>query len=463
MKKIRFFTISMVFILLLTLFGTPLCLAESSSSYELPKDTKVYAQSAILVSLGATQKEDVVLFERSADAVRAPAAMVRIAVGMLAVKMIREKNLDMDTVTGTYTQQCLEQITGSGLATVGMSIGETWTLRDLLYMSMIETAADAVITLAITLCGSQTEFVNQMNQLVSSPEVGCANTQFSNVHGLDAANHRTTARDMYRILRYAMDYPEMETMLSTVSYTVNPIKGGAKRTYSNVNAMLRSSTGSYYAAMAFGRTGYTTDAGRCMASVARDSGYEYLAVVMGCPNEMPGESSVAVGTSHYLDSQTLFRWAFRNFSYKTLLSKNDPVHRLPVELAWDTDFVMLVPSKDFATIVYDQLSEDTIIKRKVDIPESVKAPIQKGQVIGKVEIIINLDQKIGEVELVASESIEQSKVLAIWDNIQSFLKSPWFYLAIALLVILLVGYIIMNVMHNRKRRRNRMKRVKKYK
>ena len=90
------------------------------------------------------------------------------------------------------------------------------------------------------------------------------------------------------------------------------------------------------------------------------------------------------------------------------------------------------------------------------------APIKKGQVLGKVELYIKTDQKIGEVNLVAGESIEKSQLLAVWAQVQSFLKSPWFYAALGLIAVLLVGYIILTIVHNYKLRRNRMKRFNRF-
>lgn len=88
---------------------------------------------------------------------------------------------------------------------------------------------------------------------------------------------------------------------------------------------------------------------------------------------------------------------------------------------------------------------------------------KKGTVYGKVELFINVDEKIGEVELVAAEQVEASEVLVLWENVRSFLTSPWFIGGLAVLTVLLIGYIILNVVHNRRRKRRKMKRVKKYK
>ena len=457
MKKIRTLALACAAALLTAIAASPLT---ASALYELPKEKAVHASSAILVGLGATSEEDTVLFERKADTKLAPAAMVRVMVGALAIKTIQEKNIDIDTATGTYTLQCDNLITGTGIRVANMKIGETWTIRDLLTMSMVQTAADACVTLAFALSGSETQFVTDMNHLAK--EIGCNDTSFANVTGLDNANQYTTARDMALMLRYAMTFPEYEEMMKLTEYTAHPVSGGEAITLPNNNNLIRaSSPQSYYSRAVLGKTGVTDGAGYCLAAVARDGGYEYMAVVLKAP-ETDDEGNFK-GLLHYKDVQTLFDWAFDSFAYKTLLSKNEPTGKLTVNLAWNQDTVVLVPEKDFATVVDKKLPVDTIIRKVTLNEETVDAPVTKGSVYGKVELYINVDQKLGEVNLIASESLDRSQVLAVWAEVQQFLKSPWFIAGVALLVLLLVGYIILNVVHNRRRRRKKMKRVKKYK
>lgn len=452
MKKFRFFAVLLCLAVTLTALSAP---ATASPLYSLPEDMTLSAQAALVVNLGTTAEQDTILFEKEADTMRSPAALVRLMAGAYAATIIREKGLDVDAVQGTYTNACYELIGGTGLATAIMDIGETWTLRDLLTMTMIQTAADAAVTLAVTLSGSHQQFVNGMNELAK--EIGCEKTSFANIHGLEAANQYTTARDLYRIFRYTMDFPEIRDMMSTAEYTVHPVSGQAPSTWVNSNEMLRSSTSSYYSPVKFGRTGYTDEAGRCVVSLAADSGYEYVVVVLGCPDtDAQGNSGV-----QFADSKALFRWAFRNFTYRTIISRNTPVDRLPVNLAWDTDTVTLVPKEDFAMVVANDL-DPSAIRKVITREESVDAPIEKDKVYGKVELFINLDQKLGEVELVASESIERSQALAVWRSVKNFLLSPWFYVALGGVLLLLLAYIILTIVHNRKRKRRRMKRVKRY-
>ena len=123
--------------------------ASADVNYALPEGTSVSAQSAMVVYLGSTPEQDAVLFEKDAERVSGPAALVRMMVGAVALREIKAQGLDMDATTGTYTSKLFYgYIGGTGLSVANMAVGETWTLRDLLTTSLIVTAADAAVTLA---------------------------------------------------------------------------------------------------------------------------------------------------------------------------------------------------------------------------------------------------------------------------------------------------------------------------
>lgn len=431
----------------------------AAALYDLPEDKTVSGGGILLASLGGSQAEDVILFEKGADARIAPSTLLRVMTTVVALEIAEEKKLDIDQETGIYTSDLFYGFVGNtGLITANMELGEEWTIRDLINMTCIQTAADAAVTLAQALSGSQSAFVERMNQ--KAEELGCENTHFVNVMGLDDPNQYTSARDMYTITRYAMDNPKFVTIVRQESYTAKPKNKRESVTYPNSNGMQRSNSGdAYYKPMVFGRTG-VSDTGRNIVSVASDSGYEYMAIILDSPLKDAEGKNVY---SFIEDTKTLYRWAFNNFEYSTLLNKNEPVDSLQVNLAWDKDRVALVPKTDFSTIVSVNLSPSAIRKEVTRYVDAVDAPVEKGTVYGKVELYINLDEKIGEVELVAAESVEASEVLVLWENVRSFLTSPWFIGGLAVLTLLLIGYIILNVVHNRRRKRRKMKRVKKYK
>lgn len=447
MKKIRILSLFLSLLMLMCAVAAPSAGALESVSYSLPEDTTISAQSALVVHLGTSAEKDTMLYSKNADASLAPAAMVRVMVGITAMTIIEEKNLDMDTATGTYTDACFQAIAGSGIATAGMVEGDVWTLRDLLTISMIQSAGDAVETLAFALAGTDTAFVQRMNELASS-QVGCTGTVFTNVHGNDDPKQVTTTMDMYRMLRYAMNFAELQSMLSLTDYTVKPKKGEGI-ILPNVNNLLRASTDSYYAPAQFGRSGWSDLTGPGVAAVARDNGYEYMVVVMGCSQES--------GNDHFADARTLFRWAFGNFSLTTVRTKNDPIVNVQVRLCWEQDNVQLVPKEDVTAILPDTLDTSTLTVELSDVPSQLDAPVEKGKTYGSAAFYTSDGQKIGEVELVADQSLSRSQWLFIWHCIGSFFTSGWFWGGLFILIALAGGYVLLTIRYNRQRRQQQQR------
>lgn len=424
--------------------------APTASAYTLPGGLNVEAAAAAVVFLGGNESEDIFLYEKDADGIHAPAALIRLMAGAYTLTQVKEKNLNMDTVTGTYTLEMFNtHVAGTGVTAVGMEFGETWKLRDLLTVSLIQTASDAATTLAYTVSGGVKEFVEGMNDLAK--KIGCEHTHFANVTGLDSLSQYTTARDVYRILRYALTFPEFETMISNVQYSVQPTTGGKPYTIVNRVDMLRQSTGYYYAPLKFGRTGLSEHEGWGLATVASDSGYDYMVILLGSPTKT---ADGRVG-SHYTDSAALYRWAFRNFTYKTLLADSEILASIKVKHVWGRDAVNLVPEAAFSTVIYNNVEAKDVIKKVTVNEEVLKAPIKKGTVYGKVELIVNVDEKIGEVNLVAAEDMKKSAFLAVLSGIGAVLGSGWLWLAVLIILLAFGGYIAYAVMDARKSRRRR--------
>ncbi len=427
----------------------------AAAGYALPEDTVIYAPAAILVNLAGNPAQDMVLYEKEADTVHAPGSMMRYAVLGYALSRIQEQGLDIDTATGTYTKELFDRyVAGTGVPTANMNFGETWTLRDLLAVAFMQSASDAVAVLAAAVDGSVNAFIDGMNGLTA--ELGCDYTHFANLTGLDSLSQYTTARDMYRIVRHCQSFSVFEDIAVKYQVQVTPVSGGTQRTIVSSNSLLQASSMHRYQPIVHSRTGLSEHEGRTCASVARDAGYEYLVVVMGCAEENEqGETGL-----HYRDTKTLLRWAFSQFEYKTVLGKSEILASLPLDLAWSTDHINLVPANEVATVVDSKLDLTQIIRKITLDAERVDAPVEKGQVLGKVELIINVDQVIGSVDLVAGDTIGRSWLLAAWSRVAWFFGSVWFWLGLGALILLIIGYVILNIVYNRRRRRQRLQRVK---
>ena len=419
----------------------------AAEGYSLPEDTVLYAPAAILVNLAGDPTQDMVLYAKEPDTVHAPGSMMRYAVLGHALARIQELGLDIDVATGTYTKEMFDRyVAGTGVTTANMKFGETWTLRDLLAVSFMQSASDAVAVLATATDGSVPAFIEGMNAMAT--ELGCDYTHFANLTGLDSLSQYTTVRDMYRIVRYCQSFSVFEDIAVNYQIQVTPVSGGTARTIVSSNSLLQGSSTHRYTPIVHSRTGLSEHEGRTCASVAREAGYEYLVVVMGCAEKNDkGETGL-----HYRDTKTLFQWAFNQFEYKTVLGKSEILASLPLDLAWNTDRVNLVPGTEVATVV-DRKLDLQIIRKEIRLDaQRVDAPVEKGQVLGKVELYINVDQKIGEADLVAGDTIGRSWLLLVWRRVAGFFTSLWFWLGLVVLVLLAVGYVILNIVYNRRRR-----------
>lgn len=439
---------------LLLLVTAVCCPMTAAAAYPLPENVSISAQSAMVVFLGTDMEDDMLMYEKNADDRIAPAGMVRIMVGLYALKTMEEQNIDPAVATGTYTIELFEEFAGTGLYTVGMDFGDVWHVEDLLGVSVIHTAADAVAVLAAALAGTTDRFVEGMNALAK--EIGCENTHFANVYGLDDPEQYSSARDMYRILRYAtLTYPEMITLLSRSQYSAEPVKGEGD-TWPTMNEMMRPNSAFYYTPLVYGRSGYTESAGQSCASVARDDGFEFMTVVMGCRDE-EGTDGLA-----FTDTMTLFRWVYNAFSYKTIVSKGQPVSRIGLKLAWSTDSVALVAKESLEGMLRNDLDVNTLRYDITHNTETLVAPVDTETVYGTAKIYDG-DELVGTVELCASQAIDKSGLLGIFDAVWSVLTSPAMLIVFALLVSMLIGYILLSYIHNHTQKKNNRKRVKRYK
>lgn len=426
----------------------------AAGGYPLPEDVTVHSEAALLVSLAGDPEQDVVLYEQNGDTAYSPGTMLRYMVLGYALHRIEEKGLDIDAEGGTYSIALFNQyVAGTGVNPAGMGYGETWSLRDLMTLSFIHTASDAVVVLAEAIDGDVPTFLAGMNALAT--EIGCTNSYFDKLSGLDTAEQRTTPRDMYRIVRYCLQFSLFEELTTTFIATVNPLSGGNTRKIAGNNELMQISSNYYYSPIVHSRPGRSETDGRSCAAVARDSGYEYLVVVMGCP--ITSESGE--GNLHYKDVKALLRWAFKKFEYKTVLAKREILATIKVNHAWNIDHVNLIPAKEIATVVKMDISTDQIIRKVTVYEPEADAPIQQGTVYGKVELFVNVDQKIGEVELVASQAIDRSALQYTWDSILAFLGGavPYVLIGLGVILLLIVVYIVYAINHNKKRRRGRLK------
>ena len=210
-----------------------------------------------------------VLAEKDPDAVISPASMTKILTALVAAEHITEADLDQAfTMTIDITDYCYV----NGCSVVGLMVGETVSVRELFYGTILPSGADAALGLATYVAGSQEAFVALMNEKASA--LGMAHTSFANPNGLDADGHYSTARDMAVLGAAAVENPTFRRICSSRSVTIG------QRTMENHNRLLRQVEGCVGL-----KTGYTQAAGRTLVSCTERDGCRLVAVTLQDGND----------------------------------------------------------------------------------------------------------------------------------------------------------------------------------
>ena len=414
-KKI--FSVFFTIFLILSLFLTPL----SVSAYEVT-GVEITSKAGLLVSLDTGD----FLYESNIDEKVYPASIAKI---MTAILMLESEKYE-PTAKIAMTQEILDLVLGTGLAVSLMKAGEEFTQLDLLYMVLMSSYGDSTYLAAQYYGGTIENFVVMMNQ--KAQELGLTGTSYSNPVGLHEEGTYTTVRDIYTMTKYALGNETFRTVCEANRYSFSTSLD-PDRTLSTTNFLHDTTTNYYYQYAKGVKTGFTDAAGRCLVSTASFNGYNYMCIVMGCPNE--------TGKRHeFLQSAALYRWAFNNFSFKEIAKSSEPVCEMPVELSAETDFVPLYFKEPFISVLPNEADDSTIVIKTHLNSESTDAPIKKGDILGKADVIY-AEKTIGTVDLVAGENVKESQVLVIARYIKNIFTSVYMKVLIALAVIVVIIFI----------------------
>lgn len=412
-----------------------------AATYE--PDRTIYAESYMLINLDDDSYP--VVAEKNAAQRLYPASLTKIVTAIVVLNNVTD--LSQKTV---MSQTAFENILGSGAQVAGIEIGEELSIEELLYLTMVHSACDACQMLAEFVSGSEAAFVDLMNEWVTS--IGCSDTHFTNPDGLHDTNHYTTARDMATITLEALKNPTFVKISETTQISFHGI------TLSHTNLMLIPGYVTYYYEYASGiKTGSTEEAEYCVITKASKDGYNYLAVVMKSPRQAINGENYETKCS-FVDAKSLFQWAFDSLKYTTLVSADEVVGEIAVENGKDADTVQLVAKQDTNVIVPAGLDKSAIIYEMVDKPESIAAPVVKGQDVCKANIIYG-DEIIATVDLVAADTVELSTFLKIMNAIKAFFSFTVVKIILVIIVIVIISYVGLVISSNKKRKQRRQKRL----
>lgn len=426
---------------LIVIIATVVCpMSAFATTYE--PDRTIYAEAYMLINLDDDSYP--VVAEKNSSERLYPASLTKIVTAMVVLN-----NVDDLSQTAVMSQTAFDSIADSGAQVAGIDVGESNTIEELLYLTMVHSACDACEVLAEFVSGSKDAFVAEMNSWVKS--LGCNDTNFVNPDGLHDPNHYTTAQDMATITLEALKNPDFVRISTTKQINYEDL------TLSHTNLMLSPGYVTYYYEYAEGiKTGSTEEAEYCVITKASKDGYNYLAIVMKSPQQKINGESYLTKCS-FVDAKSLFEWAFDSLKYSTLVSANEVIGEVAVNDGKDADTVQLIAKEDVNVIVPAGLDKSAIIFDIVDKPESINAPVVKGQDVCKANIIYG-DEVIATVDLVSANTVELSTILKLFNGIKNFFSLSVVKLMLVVIVICAVCYFVLLVTSANKKKKRRMER-----
>lgn len=264
----------------------------------------------------------------------------------------------------------------------GIQGGELFTVEQLLYAMIVGSGNDAAALLADHIAGSQAAFVDRMNR--RALQLGCTDTTFVNVTGLHEDDQVTTARDMVKILRKALEYPVFEEIFTTDSYFL-PATAYAESRYLQTTNYMQSTelTQMYYDdRVTGGRTGVTNDGYRCLAITAEQNNAYYICVILEAKTDY-SDTGAMIRQGSFEDASMLLDIGFDQSDAVQVLRSGQAVEQLSVDNS--TNDVVIGPLDDiFGVLPIPYLPEQ--LTYKLDLKENLQAPVEEGTYVGEYQV-----------------------------------------------------------------------------
>ncbi len=341
----------------------------------------ITAPSAILMEAST----GTIIYEKDSHAVRNPASITKIMTLILIFEAIENGKIHLtDTVTVS------EHAASMGGSQVFLEAGETQNVETMIKCISIASANDASVAMAEFVSGSEAAFVAEMN--AKAKELGMKDTTFVNCCGLDTEGHMTSAYDVALMSReLSVNHPQIHdyctVWMDTITHTT--AKGTSEFGLTNTNKLIRQ-----YPYATGLKTGSTGLAKFCLSATAEKDGMKMIAVIMGAENP----------NNRFNDASALLNYGFSQCQIYTDENK-DTLPQISVKkgivdlanLGYKNSFQYLsVEGTDFSQV-----------EKKINLPDSVNAPVKKGDKIGEVIYQIG-DKKLGTVDIVAIEDVAKA-------------------------------------------------------
>ena len=287
---------------------------------------------------------------------------------------------------------------GMGGSQVFLQANKEYIVEDLVKSIIIASANDATVALAERIYGSESKAIEAMNRKAS--ELGLTNTIFSNTTGLTKPTQYSSAKDVAKMLKELLQY-ESYYKFSSIYLDELTHPDGQITQLTNTNKLIK-----FYEGCDGGKTGFTNEAGYCLAATAKRGSMRVISVIINEPNSK----------TRFADCSNLFNYAFANYTSKQIISKNEA-----------TEYVVKIKKakKDFYEVyaknsifLFGKINQKDDVKIEFERDSDLIAPLKPEAAVGKFIIYVN-GVKHSSVDAIIREKAERKTIGDVMKDISS--------------------------------------------
>ena len=332
-----------------------------------------------------------IIYEKNIHEKVSVASMTKMMGMILVMEALEDGNIRLDEKIKTS-----KNASNMGGSQIWLEEGEEITVLDLIKGIMMASANDGIVAMAERIGGTEADFVKMMNE--KAKELGLKNTNFVNPTGLDEENHYSTAYDMAIIAKELISHEEI---FNYTSIYEDYLRKGTDRQFwlVNTNKLIKT----YQGADGL-KTGMTDNAGYCMAVTAKRNNMRLLAIVLGEKE----------GKVRNKETAELLDYGFNLYEVTTIKQKGEELGTISLDKA-NLEKVKIIANQD-VTVLKKQSEKKKEYKSNV-VLNTLKLPIYKGDVIGKLIVKDDLGNMIEEVKITVSEDLKKDNYFNIFMKI----------------------------------------------
>ena len=328
-----------------------------------------------------------ILLQQNAHQKLEPASVTKVMTLLLVMEAVDSGRLSLDESVPVSAHAA-----GMGGSQVYLKEGERLSVSDLIKCVAVVSGNDCAVALAERLSGSESAFVEQMNQKAQA--LGMEDTHFVNCTGLPAPGHLTSAYDIALMSRQLLlHHPDIRQY--TTIWT-DSIRNGAFG-LTNTNRLIR-----FYDGATGLKTGFTASAQYCMSAAAQRNGMELIAVVMKAPTT----------AQRFQDASCLLDYGFANYA---LLTPQPEGPLAPIDVLLGQSKTVQPQLQRECRLLVEKAQADQITTR-VDLARDVQAPVDPGQTLGEFQVYVG-EQLRDTVPIVAAQGVERLSVPGLFSQL----------------------------------------------